>query len=360
MIKNYGFDPKREVEEHSKEDWLFQGESVDLKGKSEKIDNVERYLPDGEIQKGKQDTMDCASRGPNNILETKLNYLYITHTMSLGNRQFLEENDYVVNGKIELSDAFTAIISKTTRRGNSMKAPLEAMRKFGSYPKKRMPLEPHMTWSQYHNSNRITKASLELGKKFKSRFPIYYLRVSRQDFKHVIKYDIIDVAGHAWSSPIKGIYPRTTRRMNHVFIYHREPQYTIFDNYLDRGIANDYIKRLASNYYLYSSGYRLILNEVEHYPTEGYAPMSKLVRDPDNTDEVYAIGLGKKSHIANEYTLEMGSGMYWEYVYGVTIPVADDSFSKLETVPETILSPADKKLAGKQGIWNKIKSLFFN
>jgi len=166
-------------------------------------------------------------------------------------------------GMVEISDAATAIWRGTTKRGNSIIAPIEAMRKHGFVPKKLMPLERWMRWEDYHNPKRITSEIEALGLETTKRFPINYERVYEKDFKNVRKYDLINVAGYAWPDPINGIYPRVSYTPNHVFVdIPKTAQYTIFDNYLDRGIENDFIKRLASDYDLLDYGYRIILNEV--------------------------------------------------------------------------------------------------
>ncbi|MEK7878324.1 MAG: hypothetical protein AAB285_00540, partial [candidate division NC10 bacterium] len=41
----------------------------------------------------------------------------------------------------------------------------------------------------------------------------------------------------------------------------KNPAYFIFDNYLDQGSPNDWIKKLASDYSLLSYGYRLSVNQ---------------------------------------------------------------------------------------------------
>lgn len=90
-IKNYGIDIEREEAEHSDKDWVFGGDE-NVKGISEGIE-FKKYLPNGEVQRSyKSDMMDCASRGPNNILETKFNYLYQNNLLCISNKKWLEDN----------------------------------------------------------------------------------------------------------------------------------------------------------------------------------------------------------------------------------------------------------------------------
>ena len=287
----YGLDLKKEAEQVSSEDWVLG--AVSVKGIAENID-FKTYLPAGEIQRtAKSDTMDCATRSPMNILETKLNYLVKNSVLSTDNHQWLVEHEYVgEDGTVELSDAFTAILSGTTTSGNSLKAPLESMRKDGVIPKKLLPLESWMSWYDYHKKSRITPLMKELGKEFIKRFPINYEKVMKGDFFNVIKWDILNIAGYAWTSPRNGIYPRTTQAPNHAFVYFEIPAYQIFDNYLDTD--GDFIKHLASDYNLLHYAYRVIINEVGSSKKKDMTKeelrgiyQELLMREPDDGSEDY-------------------------------------------------------------------------
>ena len=70
MTKNYGLNIEKELSEASEKDWIF-GAGKPIGGLAENID-FKKYLPKGEVQKGRDDTMDCATRSPNNKIETKL------------------------------------------------------------------------------------------------------------------------------------------------------------------------------------------------------------------------------------------------------------------------------------------------
>lgn len=262
MIKNYGLNLEKELADQSEKDWMFG--AVDVTDIAPIPENErERYLPQGEVQKSdKEDMMDCASRGPNNILEAKLNYLIERKLLSFGNEMWLKQNGYVTDKGVELSDAFTAIKAGTTRQGNSLKAPLEAMRTCGFIPKSKLPLEKWMTWEDYHNPQRITVEMDELGLEFVRRIPINYLKVLVADFPQVQKEDFIDVAGYAWPIPINGIYPKISYPPNHVWVNFRNRTFA-FDNYID-SVDGDFIKHLATDYEFYSHGYRVVINEVRN------------------------------------------------------------------------------------------------
>ena len=152
-----------------------------------------------------------------------------------------------------------AINSQTTRQGNSLKAPLEAVRKQGLIPKSLLPANSDMTWDQYHNLESITDLMRKLGAEFTTRFFINYEKVYEKDYTKLLRQDMLDVAGFAWPEPVNGEYPRIDMTPNHAFVAIKNAAYFIFDNYLDQD--GDWIKKLASDYDLLDYGYRLSVNQ---------------------------------------------------------------------------------------------------
>lgn len=259
----YGLDLKREKEEVAETDWVFGSTSPWCLAMIAE-DKREQYLPAGEKQRGKDDFMDCASRSPINILETKFNYLLNRSLMSKENRTWLAENGYVTESGVEFSDRFIAINSKTTRQGNSLKAPLEAIRKHGLIPKHKLPALSTMLWSDYHNETKITKQMRELGQEFRKRFVINYERVYEPEFSTLLGHDMLDVAGYGWPKPVNGTYPRVNYKPNHAFMAIKNA-FFVFDNYLDTD--NDWIKHLARDYNFLDYGYRIFIAE-ERVPSK--------------------------------------------------------------------------------------------
>lgn len=260
---NYGFDLAREVNQQSRKDWRFGSESRPCLAEIPSSERLQ-YLPIGESQRGKEDMMDCASRGPLNILEMKLTYLLQNGLLSLKQQKFLIEYGYVQNDRVRVSDAFVAILSGTTRRGNSMKAPLEAIRRFGLIPNRLLPYDPSMTWSQYHDWNRITPNLRSLGREFAQLFPIYYERIVKNQFSDLLNREPINVAGYAWPVPDdNGVYGYTSNKPNHVFVLHNLPPWQAYDNYRDND--GDFQKTLDESYRFLNYGYRVYITE-EHLP----------------------------------------------------------------------------------------------
>lgn len=259
-MKNYGLDLEKERQDVQDEDWVFGGTSqLCIAPISESF--RESYLPIGEVQRGKQDMQDCASRAPINILETKFNFLLRSHLIAPENEQWLRDNGYITGTSIEFSDAFVAILSKTTKRGNSLKAPIHAIHTYGLIPKKLLPLSTDMDFEDYHDPQRITDALKKLGAEFIKRFPVNYEKVYEEHYGLLLKEDMLVVAGYAWPRPENGIYPRSKHDPNHAFMNIRTPKYVIFDNYLDRDVEGDFIKQLAEDYDLLDYGYRVFLSQ---------------------------------------------------------------------------------------------------
>lgn len=258
-MKNYGLNLEKERADQSEQDWIFGAVSPKCIGEIPQIFRA-KYLPVGEIQRGVEDTMDCASRAPVNIYAAKFTFLYRTKKLSPQNMKWLETNGYVTEAQtIDFSDAFVAINSGTTREGNSLKAPLDAIRKQGLIPKHMLPLLPTMTFDEYHNPSRITNAMRKLGNEFLARFTLNYERVEAQNYGNLLERDFADVAGHAWPNPVKGEYPRTSRPINHAFVIYKIPKFYAFDNYIDP-VDGDFIKKLSSDYLFLDYGYRVIIS----------------------------------------------------------------------------------------------------
>lgn len=222
-----------------------------------------KFLPTPETQHSYfMDTMDCASRSVVNMIETKLNYALKTGKISIGNAAWLDENGYIDdNGSVSISDAYVAILSGTTKQGNSLKAPLQTVRHDGCIPKKLMPLLPDMTWDNYYNPNRITTKLNNLGREFAKRFTINYEQVSRSQFKEAIKKGMLDVAVYAWPSPVDGVYPRVQYGYNHAIMV-ADAEFDIFDNY------DPFIKHLAPDYDFFDWGYHVIISADTPDPKE--------------------------------------------------------------------------------------------
>lgn len=92
---NRGFHYEREIAEQSETDWVFGAASPLCIALIPELDRV-KYLPKGEVQRGLEDFMDCAGRGPNNELEAKFTFLIRNGKLTDANLEWLYENGYIV------------------------------------------------------------------------------------------------------------------------------------------------------------------------------------------------------------------------------------------------------------------------
>ena len=184
------------------------------------------YLPDGTVQRGTEDWMNCATNAPENEREKQFNYALEKDLFSKGLVEWFEEKSYINNGKFEIADAFNTILSGTTRNGNSLKAPVESCRVDGIIPKSVLPDSQSMSWSEYHNPNRITQEMKDLGKEFLKYVELKYEKVPYNSFTKFL-----------------------------------DTKWDIMDSYVD-SVDGDFIKRLAPNYNIMSYGYHLTINQI--------------------------------------------------------------------------------------------------
>jgi len=284
-VNEYGLDLGRQKAEEAETDWVFGGVSVP--GLADiPHDARTRFLPMGELQFGAADFQDCATRSPLNDLEAQFTYLYQNNKLLEDNRLFLELHGYVNDGRITFSDRFTAVLSGTTRQGNSLKAPLDAIRKHGLIPKSMLPKQDGMSWEDYHKPTAITPKMRSLGAEFAQRFSIFYEKVYPVHLAEALKDHMVGVAGHAWPTPVNGIYPRTNNQINHAFLLYSLPKYQAFDNYLDEYRQDDFTKSLAPDFAFFDYAYRV------------YIGSQQLPAGPSITDALNALKLALDALLA--------------------------------------------------------------
>jgi hypothetical protein len=252
------FNPELEIAHQDGKEWKFGAIQTDLA----LIPLAERiaYLPAGVLQFTQlMDSSGCASRAPLNILEAKFTYFY-THGMHPDLKRWLLNNNYVKNDRVLFDDNFIEILSGTTKTGNSLKAPIEAIRKNGLIPKT-LSMDG-LTWEEYMNPSRITPSMTKLGAEFLRRFTINYEQVVEKP--EALEEDFLSIAGHAWPEPVNGIYMKTAGDFNHAFAGINS-NIDIFDNYVP------FIKRLAKDYIFFQWGYSLSITFQNPYPDEQIA-----------------------------------------------------------------------------------------
>ena len=253
-----GFNPQLEKDHSEDADYTDQKFGAALPTCLALIPEDKRldYLPQGESQNLGEDKINCASRSPIEYIETKLNWLYKNGKLTLNEVRFFIDNGYVQEEKIKLSDAYPAILSGTTREGNSLKAPCQAIHEWGIVPKKLLPQLD--TWEADNDPARITSEIKMLGLKSLQFFNFNYHKVYNIDYS----IDFYVLAGFAWPNPVNGEYPRVDYPFNHAFLGVKNPKHIIRDSYPDT-VDGDYIKKLAADYKLLDYQYRIYISRAE-------------------------------------------------------------------------------------------------
>ena len=270
------FNIERERAEHTEEDWRFGALSQSA---LITIPEAERtaYLSHGEQQStGIVDTSGCVSRAFINVLAPIFTYGYQKKLFTPKNLKFLEQ--YAdANSVIDFSDHMVEIGSETTRAGNSLKSPIEYIRKNGLIPKTMLPTTQGVDFDTYYNPAQITQAMKDLGDEFAHRFTINYEQVSEVHFKEVLKEDFLVCALYAWPDLVNGEYPRSTFPFNHAVAMFKTPAYYIFDNYTFGDPEHDYIKKLAPDYDFYEFAYRPYISAQNDTIGEQISLMKQLI-----------------------------------------------------------------------------------
>ncbi len=262
------FDEARELREQDGTEYQLGAVLTDLAIIPESERSM--YTPDGVNQfNNLMDTNGCASRAPLNILETKLNYFSV-NGMHPDIFKWFTDNGFTKYGKFVLCDAFIEILSGTTPTGNSLKAPVDAIYRYGFIPAHLIPLEDGMTWEQYMDRKRVTQAHLDLGKQALLRIGLNYEQVPLSSFHQHLSGDLLDVATHGWSNPENGVYPPTDDAFNHAVALVNN-KIDALDNY------EPYNKRLDYKYKFFQWGYTFSITRQTPNPQEELNRLQKIL-----------------------------------------------------------------------------------
>lgn len=130
-------------------------------------------IPENERQSDTNfDSYSCVSFSANNCIETQLNWMLRTNNITDAGRDFLYSHGYIVDGLVNLSDRFLAIVSGTTAEGNSAVKVGDALRHFGAIPESMLPFSGS-SQKEYLGAT-ITQQMKDLGLEFLKHFVIQY------------------------------------------------------------------------------------------------------------------------------------------------------------------------------------------
>jgi len=120
------------------------------------------YLPTFEKQHGMTfDTMSCVTFSATNVIEIQVKWLIENKKFSPEQLQTIKDLGFFdANGNFNISDRFTAIMSGTTKQGNTFHKVWDSIRNYGILPESDFPFGG-TTFEQYHDPKNITEAMKE-------------------------------------------------------------------------------------------------------------------------------------------------------------------------------------------------------
>jgi len=259
-------------EEASEKDWIFGMSDAD-KIVLREDGQWDDYMPAIEVQKkGVVETMACVSFSLNNVIEF------------LAKRKYDEEWNK--------SDRFTAKMANTTRRGNSMKRVIDAVRHNGMIDEERWAFDENLikTWNDYYAP--VDLSVREWAKEFLNRSEVQYDTIFNrypQALMEALKYSPVWTAGYAWGKDSNGLY-HSWGGANHAFLiygYEYGKYWKVFDSY------SPYKKRLAWNFKFYYPKTVYLVNKNEKFNTAMLIDLKKngtrYVMRPHSHGEIYKI-----------------------------------------------------------------------
>jgi len=225
LRSGHGFNARKEkiLPEH------WQAGDGNLAGTAEVIrldGQWDDYLPEGEPQKRRIESMNCTNYGTLNALE------------------ILAKAKYKVDKN--WSERYMGVLSGTTRGGNSPHRVGETIRKYGNIPDFLLPYTSKITsWSQYYSPKPMEQTYITEGKTWLERwqFAHKWIYCSVNSLKEALKYSPLGASVKAWYRTNEGIYYRPQgSKDNHwcvIYGYVDGQYWKVFDSY------EPYLKRLA-------------------------------------------------------------------------------------------------------------------
>lgn len=198
------------------------------------------------------DTLSCTTFSAITTLETQMNYLYGNNLLSKNAVIFLQKNGYIENFKIRFSRRFTAIMSRTTKEGNTFPAVWDCIRHNGLTPDNMLPFGG-ATFEEYHDIKNITAQHVLLAEQFLSYFKINYewLIINTGDGMIDTPAEKVTVSQAKQQAPLQMAIPNpshhATTLMSDVNIFDTYPPYifTFSDSYPVQYIMRGFIAEVT-------------------------------------------------------------------------------------------------------------------
>lgn len=183
----------------------------------------EKYLPMGEMQAKMFvfDTLSCATFSALKIVPMWINYFIEKGVFSVAQLETLNKLGFFFDGKFNANEQFTAIMSGTTKQGNTMQNVWDSIRRDGLLPQNDLPpVDNYSTFEEYHNKNLITEEMKIKARKFLEIMDFSY------EFLTLSSSDVNLIAPAFKQCPVQLGIPAVAR---HAVPAYKDPFY--FDSY---------------------------------------------------------------------------------------------------------------------------------
>ena len=214
------------------------------------------------------DDYGCTLHSNENDNEMQLGWMLENNLVRPEDLEWLKNPGYGLsyldsNGKINFDDRALVVLSNNTpRRGNTMQAGWDAIRKFGLWPQGSTPFSGSMTSAEYYDKSDFPQWAYDIGLEFLKRFRVQYEGVSPNvpNLRKALKHAPLQIG--------IGLCPGYSSEGNVVNSCVVNPQHAITLVYIDEGgvyhIVDSYdpfVKRLAKTYKIHSA-YKGVISPV--------------------------------------------------------------------------------------------------
>jgi len=128
--------------------------------------NWSDFATDFELQKQNGlEPMDCVTQGVINSIQSQMNWMIVTNRMPQKHMELLNKYECIVDGRVQFSKKFIAILSETTKEGNYLTKVAQTVREVGVVSEKMLPISGS-TWDEFYNKGQITEEMRDIGKMF--------------------------------------------------------------------------------------------------------------------------------------------------------------------------------------------------
>jgi hypothetical protein len=127
--------------------------------------NWSDYATDFELQKQNGfEPMDCVTQAIINSIQSQIQWFLDNGKLPDRIKKFLYKHNCIVNGRVQFSKKFIAILSETTPLGNYLTKVAQTVREVGVIPEEMLPISGK-TWDEFYDAGQITDEMREFGKK---------------------------------------------------------------------------------------------------------------------------------------------------------------------------------------------------